>query len=72
MTSPSDNNPQSSFFSPKELANRWQVSRSSVSRIAKRAGFNIFYPGDGKNSSVRHPREEVIAYEQSRQITLTQ
>ncbi len=59
------------YISPKELALRWHCSRSSVDRIARKNGLSALYLGYGKNGMVRYIREEVIAYEKSRQIALT-
>ena len=60
MTSHSKNNQaESPYISPKELSDRWKVSRSSVDRIARRGGFICMYLGEGKNGTVRYLREEV-------------
>ena len=56
------------FISPKELADRWQCARSSVDRIARRAGWKRLYLGEGKNGTVRYLRKEVEAYELMRTI----
>lgn len=56
------------YVSPNELAERWSCSRSSVDRIARRAGLSRLYLGDGKNSIVRYVRKEVEAYEDTRRI----
>jgi len=56
------------FISPKALALRWQCGRSSVDRIARRAGFTRVCLGHGKNGMVRYLRREVEAYEASRQV----
>jgi len=64
MDSPSE------YISPKELVHRWRVSRSSVDRLVRKAGFKALYLSDGRTSMVRFLREEVIAYELSRQISL--
>lgn len=56
------------FFSPKELAERWRCSRSSVDRIAERAGLKRLYLGVGRRGMVRYIREEVERYEESRRI----
>ncbi len=56
------------YISPNELANRWQCSRASVDRIARRAGIARLYLGEGKNGTVRYARKEVIAYEQQRLV----
>ena len=57
---------RSPYVSPRELAARWQCSRSSVDRIARRAGLSRMFLGDGRNGMVRYVREEVEHYEQSR------
>ena len=49
------------YISPKELADRWVCSRSSVDRIARRAGLTRLCLGEGKNGTVRYLREEVTA-----------
>ena len=56
------------FISPKELADRWRCSRSSVDRIAERAGLKRLYLGVGRRGMVRYMREEVERYEESRRI----
>ena len=54
---------QSPYISPNELAERWQCSRSSVDRIARRAGLKRLCLGVGKNGNIRYLKKEVIAYE---------
>jgi hypothetical protein len=54
------------FFSAKDLAARWRCARSSVARIAKRAGIKRLYLGAGRNGMVRYLREEVETYENER------
>lgn len=53
----------SPFVSPRELAERWQCARSSVDRIATRAGLRRICLGEGRNGMVRYLREEVEDYE---------
>ncbi len=60
----------SPYIAPKELAARWRCSRSTVDRIARRECFTRVCLGTGNNGMVRYLRKEVIAYEQSRQISL--
>ena len=36
------------YIAPKELAERWQCGRSSVDRIARRAGMTRLCLGEGK------------------------
>lgn len=59
------------YVAPKELAQRWQCSRSSVDRIARRAGMTRVFLGDGVNGMIRYVRKEVERYEQSRQFRAT-
>ena len=59
---------ESPYFSPKELAVRWRCSRSSVDRIARRAGISRIPLGEGRNGMIRYPRKEVEAYEASRKV----
>ncbi|MEM1331325.1 MAG: helix-turn-helix domain-containing protein [Planctomycetota bacterium] len=54
------------FLSPRELAERWRCSRSSVDRIAKRAGIARYCLGSGRAGLVRYAREEVERFEQQR------
>jgi len=70
MTSRSETVAESPYIRPKELAARWQCSRASVDRIARRAGLTRVCLGEGKNGIVCYVREEVIAYEESRWIKL--
>jgi hypothetical protein len=58
------------YMSPKELSERWRCSRSSVDRIARRAGLTRLCLGEGKNGMVRYVRKEVEAYEASRQVVM--
>jgi len=59
---------KSPYISPTELAERWRCARSSVDRIARRAGLTRLYLGVGNNGIVRYVKEEVVKYEASRQI----
>ncbi len=60
----------SRFISPKELAERWQCARPTVSRIVEREGLSRVYlgGGDGANGTVRYIREEIEAFEESRTV----
>mgnify|MGYP002725836814 CR=1 FL=1 len=60
----------SPLISPNELAERWQCSRSSADRIARRARLTRICLGEGKNGLIRYRREEVIAYEEARQVRM--
>lgn len=62
---------ESPYVSPKELAGRWRCGRSSVDRIARRAGLTRLCLGTGRNGMVRYLRKEVEAYEASRQVQMT-
>jgi len=54
------------YISPNNVAKRWDLSRSTVDRIAKRMEFTQFLAGEGKNGTVRYLKEDVIAYEKRR------
>ena len=54
------------YLSPKELQERWRCSRSSVDRIARRAGLTRLCLGEGRNGIVRYSRKEVEAFEAKR------
>ena len=45
------------YISPNELAERWQCSRSTVDRIARRADLSRLCIGEGKNGSIRYLTE---------------
>jgi hypothetical protein len=57
----------SPYMSPKELQERWRCSRTSVDRIARRAGLSRLCLGEGRNGIVRYNRKEVEAFEAKRQ-----
>ncbi len=57
----------SPYLSPKDLQERWRCSRTSVDRIARRAGLKRFCLGEGQNGIVRYSRKEVEAFEIKRQ-----
>jgi len=59
---------ESPYIAPREMMQRWRCSRTSVDRIARRAGMRRVYLGEGKNGTVRYFREEVEAYEAQRTI----
>ncbi len=67
-TDKSVSNAPPAYISPRELARRWRVSRSTADRIARDNGFTRFMPGHGTNGTVRYLMQEVIRYEQSRLI----
>lgn len=71
MTSRSDEaRSESPYIAPNELAERWQCSRSSVDRIARRARLTRLCLGDGRNGMVRYIRKEVEAYEHTRRVRM--
>ena len=55
--------PPSTLVAPQELAERWQCSRSSVDRIARRYELHRVCLGAGSNGMVRYLRAEVEALE---------
>jgi len=65
-----ENELTSPFLSPSELAERWRCSRSSVDRIARRAGLSRICLGEGRNGLVRYLRKEVVEYEASRSMVM--
>jgi len=54
------------YISPRQLAIRWDCSRTSAQRIVDRAGISKYYLGEGKNGLVRYSIKEIQAYEISR------
>jgi len=58
------------FLSPRQLAIRWDCSRTTAQRIADRAGISKYFLGEGKNGMVRYPLKEVEAYETQRRISV--
>jgi hypothetical protein len=58
----------SPYVSPKQLTQRWQLARSTVDRIARRAGFRKLALGTGRNGAVRYLLDDVLAYEHSRLV----
>lgn len=61
----------SPYVSPKELSLRWRCSRSTVDRVARRAGLSRVCLGEGRNGMVRYVLVEVIAYEESRRVKMS-
>lgn len=57
---------QSPYMSANEIAKRWNCHRSSVCRVAKRAGFTSLYLGEGKSGMRRFIRREVETFESKR------
>jgi hypothetical protein len=56
------------FISPKNLAERWQCSRSSVDRYATQAGLRKLILGTGKNACVRYFLDDVESFEKKRTV----
>jgi len=54
---------ESPLISPKELATRWRVSRSTVDRISRREGFTRILLGYGRNGVVRFYLCDVLSLE---------
>lgn len=59
---------ESPYCSRRELVKRWCCSRSSVDRVARRAGFQRLCLGEGRNGMVRYLRKEVEDYEEKRRV----
>ena len=60
------------YLSPRDLADRWRCSLSSVYRVAEEESFTRLRLGNakkGKNSMIRYLRREVEAYEESRRFS---
>jgi hypothetical protein len=60
------------YLSPRDVAERWRCSLSSVYRIAAEESFTRLRLGNakkGKNSMIRYMRKEVEAYEESRRFS---
>lgn len=68
MPQKTTNKQQNKYISPKNLAERWDCSRSSVDRIALRGNLKKLILGTGKNGSVRYLLEEVETYERKQTI----
>jgi hypothetical protein len=52
------------YVSPRELAVRWQCSRSQVDRIARREKLTRLMLGRGRNGMVRYVFSEVLLLEE--------
>lgn len=59
------------YLSPNELRQRWRCGRSTVDRIARRAGLTRLCLGNGQRGLVRYRRDEVEKLEASRQTRMT-
>ena len=64
----SDDRDRELYISPKELSARWRCSRSSVDRIARRAGLTRLCLGVGQNGIVRFVLKEIEAFETARAV----
>ena len=56
------------YISPNQLAARWACSRSSVDRVAQKAGFSRFFLGSGKNGNIRYLLSEVLEFERKQTV----
>lgn len=65
-------NKDARYLSPRQLAERWNCSRTSAQRIADRAGFSKFFLGVGKNGMLRYALDEIEAFESARRIATLQ
>lgn len=54
------------YVSPRQLAMRWDCSRTTAQRIADRVGIPKYYLGEGKNGLVRYAMQDIESYEVSR------
>lgn len=60
----------SRYVSPRQLAERWNCSRTAAQRIADRAGIAKYYLGEGRNGMVRYAVADIEAYECSRRVEI--
>jgi hypothetical protein len=56
------------FVAPRELAVRWRCARSSVDRIARRAGLTRVCLGSGRKGMIRYILAEVERFEVRRMV----
>lgn len=61
-----DSGCKNEFLSPRQLAMRWDCSRTTAQRIADRVGIPKYYLGEGKNGLVRYAMQDIESYEVSR------
>jgi hypothetical protein len=59
----------SQYLSPRQLAVRWDCSRTTAQRIADRAGISKYFLGEGRNGIVRYAINDIEAFEGSRRIS---
>ena len=50
------------FVSPKQLAEDWSVSITTVKRICEQVGIPTYHLGQGKNGTVRYDRADIDKY----------
>lgn len=60
------------YLSPRQLAARWDCSRTTAQRIAARAGISKYFLGEGRNGLVRYAVNEIEAFEASRRMAMHQ
>lgn len=58
------------YISPRQLAERWNCSRTSAQRIADRVGISKYLLGEGRNGIVRYSLDEIEGYEASRRFSV--
>ena len=58
----------SPYISPKELAARWRVARSTVEVLVRQHGITRLCLGEGKNGTVRYKLDDVLRFEQTRLV----
>ena len=56
------------YISASGVAERWGVSRMTVSRAATKEGWSRIYLGSGPNGTVRYLMSEVESFEESRTV----
>ena len=63
-----ENTPSSraEYISPRQLARRWQCSRTTVDRIVRQADLSRVRLGHGPNGTLRYLRAEIEEFEQQR------
>ena len=59
------------YVKPSALAIRWNSSRTTVDRVARKNQFRKFMLGEGMVGSVRYLWEDVLAFEQGRSVALS-
>ena len=60
------------YLSPRQLAERWDCSRTTAQRIVDRAGLSKYFLGEGRNGLVRYAMDEVESFEAARCLVVPQ